>query len=299
MKFFKRYAFWIASVFTIGFTILFFSTNPSAKKELNVVENLVYITSKPIELAFYYSQNIISSVHRYYSDLMEKQSTVSFLKKENADLKGQTQFLKALEEENTQFRKLLEFKERSAFQVKSCEVLQADPSFTYKNIRINRGSDDGIEYGMGVISADGIVGMVIRTTQKFSDVLLLTDPNSNVDVIVARNRRRGLLQGGQEKLMRFKYLEGGSDLFIGDQIITSGLTGAFPAGIPVGTVTGIKWSLDNSTQFIEVEPTTKLSQLAYAMVILIKNRDVDVIRKIGGEGWIKKLVESNLGKSNE
>lgn len=299
MKFFKRYAFWIASVFTIGFTILFFSTNPFEKKELNPIENLVYLTSRPVEMIFFYSQNMVTSIQKVYLDLMEKQSTVGYLKKENADLKAQSQLLKSMEEENNQFRKLLEFKERSDFQVKSCEVLQADPSFTYKNVRINRGSDDGTEYGMGVISADGIVGMVIRTTHQFSDVLLLTDPNSNVDVLVARNRRRGLLQGGLEKLMRFKYLEGGSDLFIGDQIITSGLTGAFPAGIPVGTVTGIKWSLDNSTQFIEVEPATKISQLAYAMVLLIKNRDVDVIRKIGGEGWIKKLVESNLGKNNE
>lgn len=299
MKFFKRYAFWIASVFTISFTLLFFSTNQTVKKELNIAEKIIYISSKPVEFIFYHSHHFLLSLQEFYSDITEKKSTLSSLKEENVQLQTQLHFFKTLEEENAYFRKMLNFKERSSFALESCEVLQADPSFTYKNIRIDRGSSDGVEYGMGVISKDGIVGMVIRTTSHFADVLLLTDPNSNVDVIVARNRRRGMLQGGLEKLMRFKYLEGGSDLFIGDQIITSGLTGAFPAGIPVGTVTSIKFRADNSTQVIEVEPTAKLSQLAYAMIILVKNRDVDVIRKIGGIDWIKKLVESNLGKSNE
>jgi len=299
MKFFKRYAFWIASVFTISFTFLFFSTNQSVRKELNFAETVIYSTSKPIEYAFYYCQHFFSLFEEIYSNLTTKKETVATLKGENDQLKSQMQSLKTLEEDNNRLRRLLELKERTQTPLKSCQVLQADPSFTYKNVRIDSGEREGVQYGMGVMSPDGVVGMVIRTTSHFSDVLLLSDPNSNIDVIVARNRRRGMLQGGIEKLMRFKYLENGSELFIGDQIVTSGLTGPFPAGVPVGTVSSIKWTADNSTQVIEIEPSVKLSQLAYASVILTGNRDIDVIKQIGGVDWIKKLVETNLGKNNE
>ena len=118
-----------------------------------------------------------------------------------------------------------------------------------------------------------------------------------MDVIVARNRRRGVLQGGLSYAMQFKYFERGNNLLIGDEIVTSGLTGAFPSGIPIGRVVSINSSLDNVTQIVEVEPAVDFSDLKEALILMTPNREVDVIQAEGGPDWIKKLIDSNTGKN--
>jgi rod shape-determining protein MreC len=137
----------------------------------------------------------------------------------------------------------------------------------------------------------------MRVSADYSDVLLLIDPNSNLDVIVARNRRRGVLQGSMAESMRFKYLERGSSILVGDEIVTSGLTGPFPSGILVGKVTDIRLSSDGVTETIEVKPAVNFSDISEALILLNPNREVDVIRKVGGVDWMKKLLEANVEKT--
>ncbi|MES2615700.1 MAG: rod shape-determining protein MreC [Bdellovibrionota bacterium] len=297
MNFIKRHAFWIISVFTIALAVFFFSSTQSVNRDLSFIEKIVYITSKPIEMAFYYGKKWTVTSYESYIDLKNAKQESSALKKENMELKAKLNILATTSIENDRLRKLLDFKDRSQFKLLSCEIAQSDPSFLYKNIRINRGKNDGVQYGMGVLTTRGVVGVVIRVYGSVSDVLLLTDPNSNIDVIVARNRRRGVLQGGVSYAMQFKYFERGNNLLIGDEIVTSGLTGAFPSGIPVGKVVSINSGQDNVTQIVEVEPAVDFSDFKEALVLLTPNREVDIIQTEGGGDWIKKLIESNAGKN--
>lgn len=297
MTFLKHNAFWFVSIFMIVLALFFFSTNQSVKKELSFIEKAVYIASSPVEVGFYEGKNWITNIYHSYIEVKDAKETALKLTNENLELKSKISLLESTVTENARLRKLLDLKEKSAVQLASCEIMQADPSFVYKNIRINLGSKTGLTQGMGVISAEGVVGVIMRVYQGYSDVLLLTDPNSNLDVVVARNRRRGILQGGLSHLMQFKYFERGSNLLIGDEIVTSGLTGSFPSGIPVGKVINIKPGQDNVTQIVEVEPSVDFSDLAEALVLLTPNREMETIRKVGGIEWIQKLVESNTGKN--
>ncbi|NBW82281.1 rod shape-determining protein MreC, partial [bacterium] len=135
------------------------------------------------------------------------------------------------------------------------------------------------------------------TLKSYSDVLLLNDPNSNLDVIVARNRRRGMLEGSSGQGMLFKYADRGSRVIVGDEIVTSGLTGPFPRGIVVGRVTRIRVEPDGVSQMIEVEPAVNFAEVSEALILLRSSREVDVIRKVGGVDWMKKLVETIPGRS--
>lgn len=297
MNFIKRYAFWIISIFTVGLAVSFFSSTLVVNRELSFFEKIVYVASKPIELVFYYGKKWVVTSYESYIDLKNAKHEAEISKKENMELKAKLNILATTSLENERLRKLLDFKDKSQFKLLSCQVIQADPSFLYKNVRINRGKNDGVQYGMGVVTTEGVVGVIIRVYNNFSDVLLLTDPNSNMDVIVARNRRRGVLQGGLSYTMQFKYFERGSNLLISDEIITSGLTGAFPSGIPIGKVVSISSSKDNVTQIVEVEPAVDFSDFKEALILLTPNREVNTIRAEGGPDWIKKLIESNAGKS--
>lgn len=297
MTFLKHNAFWFVSIFMIVLALFFFSSNQNVKKELSFVEKAVYVASTPVESSFYESKDWTANIYHSYIDLKDAKQTSLTLTNENLELKTKISLLESTITENARLRKLLELKEKSSIQLASCEIMQGDPSFVYKNIRINLGSKNGLAQGMGVLSAAGVVGVIMRVYQNYSDVLLLTDPNSNLDVVVARNRRRGILQGGLSHLMQFKYFERGSNLLIGDEIVTSGLTGSFPSGIPIGKVINIKPGQDNVTQIVEVEPAVDFSDLAEVLVLLTPNREMETIRKVGGIEWIQKLVESNTGKN--
>ena len=297
MNFIKKHAFAIISIFAIVLGVYFFSSTQMVNRHLNFVEKFVYTTSKPVESVFYYGKKWFITTYESYINLKNAKEKVDLLKKENMELKSKLNILETTSIENERLRKLLDFKNKSQFKLLSCEIIQSDPSFLYKNVRINRGKEDGVQYGMGVLTTQGVIGVVIRVYNAYSDVLLLTDPNSNMDVIVARNRRRGVLQGGLSSVMQFKYFERGNNLLIGDEIVTSGLTGAFPSGIQIGKVVSIRSSPDNVTQIVEVEPAVDFSDFKEALILMTENREVDIIQSEGGVDWIKKLIESNGGKN--
>jgi rod shape-determining protein MreC len=269
----------------------------STKKELSIIEKIVYTLSKPVEVIFLSTSHYISSTYNSYIDLKNARKNEDELHRENAELKVKIRTLDDIILENNRLRKLLNLTERTSVKFVTCEVTSSDPSFIYKNVRINQGSNNGLQPGMGVVAEEGVVGVIMRVTAYNSDVLLLVDPNSNLDVIVARNRRRGVLQGSMADAMQFKYLERGSSILVGDEIVTSGLKVDFPSGILVGKVTNIRVSSDGVTQTIEVKPAVDFSDISEALVLLNPNREVDVIRKVGGVDWMKKLLESNVEKS--
>lgn len=294
---FRRYGFWLVAVIALIFTMFFFSTSHLTKKELSILEKIVYTLSKPVEIIFLSTNHYIYSTYHSFIDLKNARKEADELHRENAELKVKIRTLDDIVSENNRLRKLLNLTDRTSVKFVTCEVTSSDPSFVYKNVRINRGAKNGLQPGMGVVAEEGVIGVIMRASADHSDVLLLIDPNSNLDVIVTRNRRRGVLQGGMADSMRFKYLERGSSILVGDEIVTSGLTGAFPSGILVGKVTNIRVSSDGVTQTIEVKPAVDFSDISEALVLLNPNREVDVIRKVGGIDWMKKLLESNAEKS--
>lgn len=294
---FRRYGFWLVAVIALIFTMFFFSTSHPTKKELSILEKFVYTLSKPVEMIFLSTSHYVYYTYHSFIDLKDARKEADELHRENAELKVKIRTLDDIVLENNRLRKLLKLTDSTSVKFVTCEVTSSDPSFVYKNVRINQGSKNGLQPGMGVVAEEGVIGVIMRVSADHSDVLLLVDPNSNLDVIVARNRRRGVLQGGMADSMQFKYLERGSSILVGDEIVTSGLTGAFPSGILVGKVTNIRVSSDGVSQTIEVKPAVDFSDISEALILLNPNREVDVIRKVGGVDWMKKLLEANAEKS--
>lgn len=292
MNFLKRYGFAFLVIAAVLFPFAFYSSDLSQRRELSIIEKLVYTVSRPVEFVFALSTNKTKNVVDSYVDLRDAKEEARRLSDENSKMAVQMQMLKEVEVENNRLRKLLNFVKSVDVRFVAGQVLSADPSFLYKSIRLNRGEDEGVSPGMAVVAAQGAVGVVMRVLAGSADVLLLTDPNSNLDVIVSRNRRRGILEGSTGNAMLFKYSDRGSRVQVGDEIITSGLTGAFPRGISVGRVARIKLEADGITQVIEVEPSVNFSEVSEALILLRPSREIDVIRRVGGDAWMKKLVET-------
>lgn len=132
----------------------------------------------------------------------------------------------------------------------------------YKIVVIDQGAADGVVRGMPVIAAQGLVGRVERVAAHQSTVLLLADPTHAVDVVTQRARTRGILLGRGDALTlgrptgvtRIEYLHGDADLADGDVVVTSGLDGRYPSGLPVGAVRRVERTADGRLTSAEVVP---------------------------------------------
>jgi rod shape-determining protein MreC len=220
---------------------------------------------------------------------------------ENRGLRGQLQQLQTrimdYEEqiqENERLRRLLGFAERSEKKLVAAEVIGTNTRGVFQSMRITRGAKDGIKAGMPVATADGIVGRIIRVGTNFSDVQLLVDSDFHVDVLLQRTRVRGVVSGADHNLCKLQ-LHKRVEIRIGDTLITSGIVGGFPKGLPVGRVMRITYESDNVAQSITIEPWVDHRRLEEVMVIFSEDPELSKIVETAGPEWLEKTAGRAVG----
>lgn len=171
--------------------------------------------------------------------------------------------------DNAQLRELLNVAERAGLDVQLAPILDIDLDPVKQRLVLDAGSREGVHIGQAVIDAGGLMGQVIAVTPLHSTVLLLTDPDHAVPVTVARNGVRLIAYGRGDRLeLRDIPLSAGVE--VGDEIVTSGLGGRFPAGFPVGRIVELR--PDDTHAFLvgALEPAAKLD----------RGRDVLLLRSV-------------------
>lgn len=299
MNFFRRHTLLFIIIITtfVGFSFLI--QQSVSKSYLYRFEDLLANMTKPIGWGIYKSFRSVKSFYENYFQLVDIKKKYAQLELENTRLQAQFHIYENIVQENQKLKSMLNFKENNKFDFLVGKIIGYDPTFTFRSIKINLGRQDGIQTGMGAISPMGVIGIVIRVQQKTCDLLLITDPNSNIDSMITRNQSRGILQGKFENIMRFKYFDRNLNIWIGDKIVTSGLTGAFPPNLPIGTIINIQKNPDDLSQTVDVEPAVNIIKLNE--VIILKNTDpaIDTMHEIAGADWIEHLMSISSGKSDE
>lgn len=190
------------------------------------------------------------------------------LKQQQIYLQAQVQKLRALEAENLELRELLSSIGQEKESFSEARIIQANLDPFRQQILLNKGKKQGVELGQPVIDAKGLVGVVLSATESASHVLLLTDAGFAVPVQSVRSGERAIAVGsGTGGEMRLNYVPRTADFMEGDELVTSGLGGRFPAGYPVGVITSIQH--DPSTRFtlIGVSPSAKLGQFRHVLLV--------------------------------
>jgi rod shape-determining protein MreC len=165
------------------------------------------------------------------------------LKEENARLTRENQTLlewqtvgRELQSQNAALRDLLKFTPDPRATYVTAPVI-ADTSSSYvRSLIVLGGAGDGVVKGQAAITGAGLAGRVLEVGQRASRVLLLTDISARVPVIVERTRDQAVLAGNNSENPELRYLPRDVDIKVGDRIVTSGVGGNFPAGLPVGEV---------------------------------------------------------------
>src|SRR5205085_4133416 len=119
----------------------------------------------------------------------------------------------------------------------AARVLGTNPVPTLLSLRIDRGENDGIRRGMPVVTPEGVVGSIVRSTGNAADVLLVADPNSRLGARIERSRARGTAAGaGEKQNLKLDNAVRTEDVMEGDVVVTSGADGVYPPGLRVGKV---------------------------------------------------------------
>jgi rod shape-determining protein MreC len=220
-----------------------------------------------LQKALTWTANGIGGVWNGYINLVSVRRENEILKRDVVRLQDENVQLQEAAQANERLEQILNFRKANAFHTLVAAVIGRDPSNWYRTLMINKGTRDGVAIEMGVITPVGVVGRVIKADPTVSQVLLVTDRNSAVAALIQRTRDEGLVEGTERGLARIKYLSLLADLKEGDLVLTSGLTGSFPKGLPIGTLGhATKKELDLFQQ-AEVVPSVDFSKLEEVLVI--------------------------------
>ena len=195
------------------------------------------------------------------------------VRQENRELKEQIEKLRLeqvrLNDDAEQARRLqllLGFKEQFISKTVAAQVIGSSGSEQSRAIYIDKGTDRGIDKDMPVITADGVVGKVLRVYGSTSQVLLINDQTSGVGVLLEKSRLQGVLRGTPAGEVVLEKVMSDEQVLPGEKVLTSGGDQIFPKGLPVGVVTKVSPGPELFLN-IRVRPAANLSTLEEVLVI--------------------------------
>lgn len=249
------------------FLLLFWLVTIQVKEgRFTVLEKPVLAVSGFFERIITGTYNGIAGIGNGYVNLVRTHRENRRLQSELGRLRLENQITNELLSENERLREALGFKKLNPPLSVVVQVIGKESSPSSSTITVNRGSSDGLERDLAVITPDGVVGRVQTVLPGTARVQLLTDPGSTIAVRVQRNREEGLLEGKLDRCA-LKYVSFYVDIQEGDLLVTSGLDGIYPKGLPVATVTKVRKHEASSFQTVYAEPVVRISRLEEALVL--------------------------------
>lgn len=222
---------------------------------------------RPLQIAAQGTINWISGLHDNYDTLAGFRSENERLRKRIQTLEVERQRLLEAEATNNQLKRLLDFRGQLQGNVVTASIIANTASSWFQSCMLDKGSADGVRKGMAVVTASGVVGQVVAVTPRTAKVLLLTDPNSGIDVLVQRTRARGIVSGSLENGTILKYVKRSEDIQEGDRLLTAGTDGVFPKGMMAGTVIKVTKQHIGLFQFVEVLPAVQSARIEDVLVV--------------------------------
>ncbi|MGB4310039.1 MAG: rod shape-determining protein MreC [Candidatus Cloacimonadaceae bacterium] len=149
----------------------------------------------------------------------------------------------------------------------TCEVIGYSGAFQMRNLIVNKGSLRGIKIESPVVSATGIVGKVVSVAPGHCVVMPFSNPDFQMPVMDKNTSVQGILQSDIHGPVSMNMIKIGSQISVGDTIVTSNLSQLYPKAYPVGTVQRIKESSDNLFISAELEPFTQVENLEHVFIL--------------------------------
>ncbi len=267
LKLIKQYRFYLILLLFLLIPVLSIDSTNRTPREYRPYDRIALAITTPFEIAIHWTLDSMVTFYENYIALWKTRKENESMVQENRKLVNTILNLRELEQENIRLRSLFQFKESFKIETVMARMIAKDVSTEFRAIRINRGKDSGIQPNMAVMNAEGVVGRILRVDDHTSDVVTLLDPLSAIDAYIMRSRARGIVEGLTDSLCQLKFALRVDDIQPGDLLLSSGLGGNFPKGVPVGTIIKVTRKSFGITQKVEVKPSVDFSKLEEVLVV--------------------------------
>ena len=233
---------------------------------LEVLRNALSVVTYPLQIAASTPADVVRNASRYFGTLVDVQLENAELRRHQLGAGERLLRFEQLEQENLHLRELLQMSQRVQTKSIAADILYNAPDPFARKVILDRGTQQGVEAGLAVLDANGVIGQVTRVHPVQSEVTLLTDRNQSIPVSVVRNGVRGVLYGVGRGMLEMRHVLAEVDIQPGDRLVTSGLDGIFVPGLPVATVTRVDRDQDAFAR-IECEPLAAIERSVQVLVI--------------------------------
>jgi rod shape-determining protein MreC len=242
-----------------------------APGELSTLDRGILRVVSPAQSAMSTVARAVAGVAGRYVELVHVRGENDELRRENSRLRTELLETRRLAAESGRYQRLLGLKDLTPAETLAARVISIDasPYFRVARVEIDRG-EGTVHRGMPVLTPEGVVGRVNRVAGRTSDIMLLVDPRSAIDVFVPRTGGRGILRGKSGEngyRCSIEYLMRGEQVREGDKVVTSGLGGAFPRDLAVGKISKVAPGTVNMYQEVEVTPDVDFARLSEVLVV--------------------------------
>jgi rod shape-determining protein MreC len=263
----KEYRHYVITLILAIIPLVALNAGGKRAADLHFLDKVAVQISGPVQSAISWTIDASWGAVENYLLLLHTRQANEEMTVENRKLYNELEALQEVSLENKRLKKQIEFNSPLAGRKVIARVIAQDVSPEFRMIRIDKGTLMGVEKGMAVVTPEGIVGRILRVSKDYADILTLTDSSSAIDAIIQRNRSRGVIEGLSETMLTMKYLRRTDDIQVGDEVISSGIGGVFPKGLPIGKVANVKKQNYGITQVVEVNPAVDFSRLEEVTVI--------------------------------
>lgn len=235
---------------------------------LNTLRSAFSIIINPLQHSMNAPVQLASKVSGFFVAQGRLRSENTALKEKQLVLGGQLLQFQALQSENAHLRQLLDAKKRHAQKAIFAEILYAGRDPFSRKIIIDKGSLQGVKPGQVVADQIGVVGQVTRVYPVVSEVTLITDKDQAVPVQNVRNGLRAVVFGnGQDGTLDVPFMPVNADLQNGDQLVTSGIDGIYPPGLPVAVVSKIERNAAFPFAKISCQPSAGMDRQRQVLIL--------------------------------
>jgi rod shape-determining protein MreC len=269
-------------LFIVVLSLLFILMSLSSKTRIlgetrTLFERTVMTIFSPVPKAVNWVGGTTSDMFHGYLDMRRAVNENLDLHRKVAALTTENLKLRQSATEMRRLRSLLGYSEQFNMQTSMAEAIMLDTSGRFKSIIVDRGSSDGIEVNDAVVNANGLIGRVVLTTKDMAKIQLIMDSNASVGALIERTRRQGVVRGDGAGAVEMNDVPALADVVPGDRVLTAGIDGIYPKGIPIGVIVKAEKG-PNLFKDIVVKPSVDVGSIEEVIIIHTRKIPDNVVR---------------------
>jgi rod shape-determining protein MreC len=265
-------------VLAVLFVLMSISDETRAVGETRTMfERAVMTLFSPIPRSVNWIGQTASDIYHGYIDMRGQVVRNRELRQKVDELTKENLALRSAHDDLARMRQLLGYHATTELPTMLADVVMLDTAGRFKSMILDQGRNSGIAINDTVVSPSGLLGRVVLTTPELSKVQLIIDPKAVVGARIERTRRTGIIRGDGRGALLLENIPALADVVPGDRIVTAGIDGIYPSGIPVAVVVEVEEGSDLYKRVV-CAPTASFSSLEDALILHTEKLPPEVVR---------------------